>query len=242
MDGWSILNTVRQQTAPSVDLTSAGFRLTDVSAEALTEATPVSSTGTDVRELPKSPADPRYRYRIPPPACAKCGNDHLPNRSYDHPWSDGQPQEAPVETNGVAYAQSTPNSAYVPQGRRVAIYDGRTGYVVKVEEAPDWDDVAKIKMDANTLKSVLPLLRALKVKIKNNSEDFDELEESSPRRVQRTASPLSREGFERACAELGLDPEQVRTAGISGGDGPTADGFADAAHHEQGDSAEGERE
>lgn len=246
MDGFSILNTVTQMQRsgvsdlmPSVDLASAGVRLTDISGSVMAESAPIASTGTNVKDLPQSPADPRFRLRIPPPSCAKCGNDHRPNLSYDHQYDDGSAKEAapvieaPVVVNGAAYPSQLPS----PPARRVAIYDSRTGYIIKVEEAPDWDDVAKIKMDKATLAAVLPLLRALKVRVKNNSEDdFDELAEDRPNPPARF-SP-SGPSFEEGCRQLGLDPAKVRAAGIVGDVGAGADGFADAQDSQSGDRAE----
>ena len=134
-----------------------------------------------------------------------------------------------------AGGQSIPQSAYVSGGvgRRVAIYDSRTGYIVKVEQAPDWDDVTKHKMDEATLWAILPVLKALGVKIKNNSEDdFDEGGDAdaaqSGQGGQRVAPSVaaraarSAEAITAGWSELlpGTTPPSLESAAATGGLGP----------------------
>lgn len=252
LDPFSLLSTVQEQQRrgveelrPSVDLASAGFRITDISASALSEASPVSSTGRDVRELPQSPADPRFRYRIPQPACSKCGRDHHPNKSYDHSWQGDQTEETAAPM--TSYTESAANGLASPAAsaqRRVAVYVGRgDAFVLKVEEnPPDWDDVYTRKMSREQVLLVLPVLRVLGIKIKDltgGELDDDQLAEDRPRAAASAGTRRSAEEAAREYRELlGEDPPTLGTAGGSGGDGDGADGQSNARDRGARDAAE----
>jgi hypothetical protein len=139
---------------------------------------------------PQSASDPRWAARMPKPPCEQCHGDHKGNRSYNHQYvhpievQRALEHMARVEAEGgipqPAYAnQPTPIRQGVEREivNRVAIYDSRTDYIVKVESPPEWDDVVKRKLTREQVMAVMPLLKALGVKIKNNSED--EFEEDS---------------------------------------------------------------
>lgn len=62
--------------------------------------------------------------------------------------------------------------------KRVAIYVGRgTDFVVAVEEAPEWDAVDQWKLAPELLLALVPVLRALGVKLSDRSGgEFKQLE------------------------------------------------------------------
>ena len=167
---------------------------------------------------PQSPADPRWARRLPPPPCEACAMDHRGNRVYDHQYVHPRDADAAreyIEAHGDALPS---NITQMPtQGarggvereivNRIAIYDSRTGYVVKVEAPPEWDDVRKVKMDRPTLTALLPLLAALGVRVKNNSEDeFDEPEHGQP---TQPASARPESGANRSEADVAREWQEL---------------------------------
>lgn len=61
-------------------------------------------------------------------------------------------------------------NATEPSSKRVAIYVGRgDDFVVAVEEAPEWDAVDQWKLAPNLLLALVPILRALGLKISDKS-------------------------------------------------------------------------
>jgi hypothetical protein len=157
----------------------------------LSEASAPANSQEVARALatPQSPADPRWARRLPPPPCESCGMDHRGNRVYDHQYvhpRDLEEAQRLVDQYGNQIQQTqgtspTPIRAGVERKivNRVAIYDSRSGYVVKVESPPEWDDVpgSKTPMDRDEIKMLLRVLRGLGVRVKNNSEDEFEEEE-----------------------------------------------------------------
>lgn len=203
-----------------------------------------SSTGADLRDIPRNPADPRYRQRIPAPACMKCGQDHLPSKTYDHPLFTGG--EEPVYPQQAEYAHTLarpPHPVLMPTGqgveRRVAIYVGRgDSFVVKVEEnPPEWDDrwTVKVSLDGATL--IRNVCTALGVRVKDNTGgelDDAQLESnpfaSAPAAGAGWENGPSREDIDRAWqAAQSLTDGSGNAAPAAGGGGPRAAGPEDRA-------------
>jgi hypothetical protein len=224
----------------------------------LAEASAPANSQEVARALntPQSPADPRWNRRLPPPPCESCGMDHRGNRVYDHQYVHPRELEEAqrlVDQYGnqippAAGQSPTPIRAGVEREivNRVAIYDSRMGYVVKVESPPEWDDVpgTKTPMDRDEIKKMLRMLRGLGVKVKNNSEDeFEEEErgasrdaesgEHAPRNTERPSvgAQRSAEDAQREWQELlpGTTPPSLEPAHSDGATGADPNGQADRA-------------
>jgi hypothetical protein len=130
------------------------------------------STGADLRGIPRAATDPRYRQRIPPPACMHCGQDHLSNKSYDHPlFTGGDEPVYPQQVDSPRLPHPAPLSSGQGAGRRVAIYVGRgDSFVVKVEEnPPEWDDRWTVRCSLAEAVLIRNLCTALGVRAKDNT-------------------------------------------------------------------------
>jgi hypothetical protein len=143
----------------------------------------VNINGRSLDELATNPASPSYRERIPPPPCHQCGEDHMPNRSYDHPWLpeprviSADPQVQAI----VAASHASPVPTAAPPPTRVAVYVGRgETYVVAVEAAPDWDATETFKVPPPQVMPLIRLARALGVRVQDKTGgDLVELEQDA---------------------------------------------------------------
>src|SRR5215831_3721356 len=128
--------------------------------------------GRPLDELSTNPASPTYRSKVPPPPCHRCGEDHIPNRSYDHAW-EAEPSlssQPVVEAAQVTPAAAPPALPALTHGQRVAVYVGRNDlYIVAVETAPEWDTQATFKCTEETLLLMIHLARALNVKVQDKT-------------------------------------------------------------------------
>lgn len=128
-----------------------------------------------VDELSTVPGTSSYASKVPPPPCFKCGEDHVPNGRYDHPWMaeprviSGDPQVHQMIHDMAApspYSQAATVSVQEVPQRRVAIYVGKgETYVVAVESAPDWDTQEAFKVPEDRVLGLVRLARALGVKV-----------------------------------------------------------------------------
>lgn len=125
--------------------------------------------GRPLDELSTSPASPLYRSKVPPPPCLKCGEDHVPNRTYGHEYvrePAPQPQEQSLPQAAYVHTASPPALPETVTSRRVAVYIGRNDtFVVAVETSPDWDIVESFKVDETKVVDLIALARALGVKV-----------------------------------------------------------------------------
>lgn len=191
-----------------------------------------SSTGADLRDIPRSPQDPRYRQRIPAPACMRCGQDHLPSRTYDHPlFTGGEEPVYPQQAEFTPNVARQPHPVTLPTGqgaeRRVAVYVGRgDAFVVKVEEnPPEWDDRWTVKVNYEQAILIRNLCLALGVRIKDlTGGELDAQLESNPIAAAATLGAgwqngPSREDIERAwqAAQQIADSGRERTLESGGG-------------------------
>ncbi len=102
-------------------------------------------------DIPMSPADPRWRERIPPPA------DPGP-----------QQQMSPAGTPTLI----APATNIAGGDARLAIYFGRSGYNIAVERAPSWDIDGRVyPVTAASLREFLPILAKV-IKIKDTTGEF----------------------------------------------------------------------
>ena len=136
-----------------------------------------------VDELMTIPGTAAYRAKMPPPPCFKCGEDHQPNRRYDHPYmqephvisADLQVHDMidRVRAEGAAEYGNAPPRMEVTQipstptpTHRVAVYVGKADtYVVAVESSPDWDTEESFKVADTEVVLLVRLARALGVKV-----------------------------------------------------------------------------
>lgn len=128
--------------------------------------------GIALDELSASPASPAYRSKLPPPPCFKCGEDHIPGRTYGHNWEPEplpEPQQSYV--HAIPQGSFTPPPATPPAAqRRVAVYVGRGDtFVVAVEEAPEWDAVETFKVAEDRVLDLVKLARALDIKVQDKT-------------------------------------------------------------------------
>jgi hypothetical protein len=152
-----------------------------------------------VDELQTIPGTAAYRSKMPPPPCFKCGEDHVPNRRYDHPYmqephvisADPEVHQMidRVRAEGAAeYGNAGPRITVteVPTvaAKRVAVYVGKSDtYVVAVEVSPDWDTEASFKVTDSEVVLLVKLARALGVKVQDKTGgDLVGLEEESARK------------------------------------------------------------
>ena len=136
---------------------------------------PASNQSRDLHGLAMDPSSPNYRSRIPPPPCIRCGEDHFPGRSYDHPWTAEvvEVHDEPVAASAVLRRSTPPVPTYDAEShavalRRVALYVGRGDtYVVAVEAAPDWESMegGTFRVEAAYVLALVKLARALDIKI-----------------------------------------------------------------------------
>jgi hypothetical protein len=131
-------------------------------------------------ELAGLPGSPGYLSRIPPPACAVCGGDHVPGHIYNHEYQrEAAESEAMSAVNGAIVPASSvqqlpsPTTTVLPvvPAQRVNIIPGRgeDAFIVGIEAAPDWDLVDSWKLTTDQLLPMLPILRGLGVKIRDNT-------------------------------------------------------------------------
>ena len=143
-----------------------------------------------VDELLTVPGTAAYRSKLPPPPCFKCGEDHIPNRPYDHPWMQEPHVISPdpqvhqmVDRIRQEGAREYGNQPYInaevvevsrepaPPPVRVAVYVGRGDdmYVVAAEAGPDWDTVRSFKVEAKNVLPMINLVRALGIKVQDKT-------------------------------------------------------------------------
>jgi len=127
-----------------------------------------TSGSSGLRDLAMTPGTPGYNSRIPKPVCHACGEDHWPNREYDHPWTP-EPvaiHDEPVSATSVVRRPTVIDAPEPTVQTRVALYVGRGDtYVVAVEEAPDWDATTTFKVEPAMVLPLVQLARALHAKI-----------------------------------------------------------------------------
>lgn len=253
LDPMSIFEMARRQRempselGPDHHVSNPGFVLNEVNdpVGSHTGEVRAPSTGADIRDIPRSPSDPRYRQRIPPPACMRCGQDHLPSRTYDHPLFTGgeepvYPQEAETAST-LARPAPHPLTLPVTAGvdRRVAIYVGRgDSFVVKVEEnPPEWDDRWTHRCSRNDAILVREVCRALGVRVKDNTGgELEDAQLGQDPLVATTAAGAgwqdgpSREDIERAWqASQSIPVTRGDAFAAAGGGGTDPDGPPDRA-------------
>lgn len=139
-----------------------------------------------VDELLTVPGTAAYRSKMPPPPCFKCGEDHAPNRPYDHPWMqephvispdpqvhemiDRVRQEGAREYGNQPYINAEVVEVAREAQKRVAVYVGKNDtYVVAVETAPDWDTAEAFKVPESKVLDLVKLARALGVKVSDKT-------------------------------------------------------------------------
>jgi hypothetical protein len=124
--------------------------------------------GVPIDDLAVNPSSPNYRSKLPPPPCVKCGEDHVPNRTYDHGYVLEEPQASYV--HAVQQGSFTPPPQPAQPNKRMAVYVGRNDmFVVAVEEAPDWDATATFKVPEDKVMDLVKLARALGVKVQDKT-------------------------------------------------------------------------
>src|SRR5262245_48673411 len=133
-------------TDPLAIMRAARPNLDPDTMRAASQAIPTPDGPRGVDDLAAVPGTAAYRCKMPPPPCFKCGEDHQPNKRYDHPWMqephvispdsrvhdmiDHIRQEGAVEY-GHRIEVTQVASTLVP--KRVAIYVGKNDtYVVAV--------------------------------------------------------------------------------------------------------------
>jgi len=139
-----------------------------------------------VDDLATTPASPGYRSKMPPPPCFKCGEDHHPNKRYDHPYMqephvisadpqvhqmvDRVRQEGALEHGNQPYVNAEVREVPGTPAKRVAVYVGRNDtFVVAVEAAPDWDATETFKVGEKEILLVVQVVRALGVKVSDKT-------------------------------------------------------------------------
>lgn len=151
--------------------------------EGLRSAGSLPNGQRDLHSLAMVPGTPGYNSRIPLPPCAACGEDHVPNHEYGHPWMAQQFHDEPVSAGPVSRRPQIVERAAqeAPAQLRVAIYIGRGDtYVASVEEAPDWDSVDTYRVSGPELLLLVRMVRSLGVKVADKTGgDLVMLEEES---------------------------------------------------------------
>lgn len=106
-----------------------------------------------IDQIPMSPADPRWREKIPPPE------------------PDGTQRAAPAAAPMIAPA--APSVPAGSGGKRLSITfgPGRGTVMVAVESPPDWDADEVYELPVKSLAEVMPLLRHV-VKVKDLTGRF----------------------------------------------------------------------
>jgi hypothetical protein len=133
--------------------------------------------GRPLDELSALPSSPAYRSKLPPPPCSKCGEDHIPGRTYGHNW-EPEPVPAALPTYEVEshedqfrlwQATQSPQPP-APIDQRVGLYIGRNGkYIIIVERAPDWDGFESFKVDEEYVVPMIRLVRALGIRVSDKT-------------------------------------------------------------------------
>lgn len=144
----------------------------------------------DADDLATTPGSPSYLSKIPNPPCATCSQDHNPMHEaqgkYNHPYRRPGVDEDAAEVMTVDPSGSIMPASLVPVSvpilppvtgtgapatQRVNVIPGRGEdvFIVGIETAPDWDLVDSWKMTADQLLPMLPVLRALNIKIRDNT-------------------------------------------------------------------------
>lgn len=174
-DAWSLLQAARPRQVIDVGTVEPGS-IRRARAEDQVISTPGGARHVD--DLLTVPGTAAYRSKMPPPPCYRCGEDHLPNRPYDHPYMQEPHVISPdpqvhqmidrIREEGAAEygnASQRVTVAEIPQ-RRVAVYVGRNDtYVIAVEQAPDWDSVESFKVAEDRVLDLVKLARALGIKV-----------------------------------------------------------------------------
>lgn len=131
----------------------------------------------NVDELETRPGTAAYNSKIPPPPCALCAQDHQPGRTYDHEYRHpgdlvltpgGQYMPVPSET-AVAPSVATPGVTAGTQRVNIIPGRGEDVFILSIEEAPDWDLRDSWKLTASEILPMLPILRGLGVKVRDNT-------------------------------------------------------------------------
>jgi hypothetical protein len=144
---------------------------------------PTPGGNRSVDELSTIPGTAAYRAKMPPPPCYRCGEDHAPNRPYDHPYMQEPHVISPdpqvhqmvdrIRAEGAAeYGNGTHRMEVteIASPKRVAVYVGKNDtYVVSVEEPPDWDTVESFKVPEERVVGLVKLARALGVKVQDKT-------------------------------------------------------------------------
>lgn len=174
---WSMLQAARPRPVIDTGTVEPGaIRRAD------SQMVPTPGGNRSVDDLMTVPGTAAYRSKMPPPPCFKCGEDHQPNRRYDHPYmqephvisADPQVHEMidRVRAEGAAENGNVSQRVTVtevPQ-RRVAVYVGRSDtYVVSVETAPEWDAEESFKVPEDRVLLLVKLARALGVKVQDKT-------------------------------------------------------------------------
>jgi len=173
-------------TDPMAIMRAARPSMDPESMRAAQQSIPTPTGARSVDDLATTPASPGYRSKMPPPPCFKCGEDHQPNKRYDHPWMqephvisadpevhqmiDRVRQEGAREHGNQPYVNGEVREVPTTPAKRVAVYVGRNDtYVVAVEEAPDWDSVETFKVIEDQLLAMVQMARALGVKVQDKT-------------------------------------------------------------------------
>lgn len=111
------------------------------------------NTRADPRAVPSRPGDPGYYERIPPGE------------------PDGTAAQAAAPPAGFTTPPQPATVLPAPPPTRIAVYAGRgeDDFVVAVEIAPEWDTVKSWKLTGAETLRVLPILRALDVRISDKT-------------------------------------------------------------------------
>jgi hypothetical protein len=171
---------------PMAMMRAARPNLDPDSMRAAQQSIPTPDGVRSVDDLATIPGTPAYRSKVPPPPCFKCGEDHVPNRRYDHPWMqephvispdpqvhemiDRVRQEGAREHGHQPYVNAEVTEVEQEQVR-VAVYVGRGDdmYVVAAEAGRDWDTVRSFKVEARNVMPMVNLVRALGIKVQDKT-------------------------------------------------------------------------
>jgi hypothetical protein len=137
------------------------------------QAAPASNRARELHDLAMVPGSPGYNARIPRPACTLCGDDHFPNREYDHAWT-AEPvavHDEPVSASSIVRRPTVVDVEPAAPTVRVAVYVGRGDdmYVVAAEGGADWDTVASFKVHAEHVLPMIELVQALGIKVSDKT-------------------------------------------------------------------------
>jgi hypothetical protein len=118
-----------------------------------------------------------YMQKVPPPPCGFCQQDHNPigeaRGAYGHPYVfPDQTPSVPTVSNGSPAPVPSPIAVQPSPAQRVTILPARgdDAFILGIESnPPDWDLEDSWRLSTDELLKVLPILRKLNVKIRDNT-------------------------------------------------------------------------